>query len=144
MNIDGEIIKLSNTDLTRFNTDIGVSSAKTYTTDFKVVDRIINSKRTWVRLSTSKGYVEAAIIDGGKVYDELRRDYLNRSFLFPCSDEKTDDNFNPFSDEAYIKMKSLHDERDNINFKNKMKEIKRNLSTSQKKEVEKIMKNKIK
>lgn len=28
--------------------------------------------------------------------------------------------------------------------KNKMKEIKRNLSTSQKKEVEKIMKNKIK
>jgi hypothetical protein len=41
-------------------------------------------------------------------------------------------------------MKSLHDERDNLNFKNKMKEIKRNLSTSQKKEVEKIMKNKIK
>ncbi|MGP1938729.1 MULTISPECIES: hypothetical protein [Enterobacterales] len=87
---------------------------------------------------------DETIIDGGKVYDELRRDYLNRSFLFPCSDEKTDDNFNPFSDEAYIKMKSLHDERDNINFKNKMKEIKRNLSTSQKKEVEKIMKNKIK
>lgn len=29
-------------------------------------------------------------------------------------------------------MKSLHDERDNLNFKNKMKEIKRNLSTSQK------------
>jgi hypothetical protein len=65
------------------------------------------------------------------------------SFL-PCSDEKTDDDFNPFSDEAYNKMKSLHDERDNLNFKNKMKEIKRNLSTSQKKEVEKIMKNKIK
>lgn len=41
-------------------------------------------------------------------------------------------------------MKSLHDERDNLNFKNKMKEIKMNLSTSQKKEVEKIMKNKIK
>lgn len=41
-------------------------------------------------------------------------------------------------------MKSLHDERDNINLKNKMKEIKRNLSTSQKKEVEKIMKTKIK
>jgi hypothetical protein len=63
---------------------------------------------------------------------------------FSCSDEKTDDDFNPFSDEAYNKMKSLHDERDNLNFKNKMKEIKRNLSTSQKKEVEKIMKNKIK
>ena len=87
---------------------------------------------------------DETIIDSAKIYDELRRDYLNRSFLFPCSDEKTDDNFNPFSDEAYIKMKSLHDERDNINFKNKMKEIKRNLSTSQKKEVEKIMKNKIK
>ena len=87
---------------------------------------------------------DETIIDGGKVYDELRRDYLNRSFLFPCSDEKTDDNFNPFSDEAYNKMKSLHDEKDNLNFKNKMKEIKRNLSTSQKKEIEKIMKNKIK
>ena len=76
LNIDGEIIKLSNTDLTRFNTDIGVSSAKTYTTDFKVVDRIINSKRTWVRLSTSKGYVEAAIIDGGKdskAFNALKR-----------------------------------------------------------------------
>ncbi len=75
-NIDGEIIKLKNTDLTRFNTDIGVSSAKTYTTDFKVVDRIINSKRTWVRLSTSKGYVEAAIIDGdkdSKAFNALKR-----------------------------------------------------------------------
>ncbi len=87
---------------------------------------------------------DETIIDSAKIYDELRRDYLNRSFLFPCSDEKTDDDFNPFSDEAYNKMKSLHDERDNLNFKNKMKEIKRNLSTSQKKEVEKIMKNKIK
>lgn len=40
-----------------------------------------------------KDYIKKAqenetIIDGGKVYDELRRDYLNRSFLFPCSDEK--------------------------------------------------------
>ena len=87
---------------------------------------------------------DETIIDSAKIYDELRRDYLNRSFLFPCLDEKTDDDFNPFSDEAYNKMKSLHDERDNLNFKNKMKEIKRNLSTSQKKEVEKIMKNKIK
>ncbi|ENZ8573740.1 hypothetical protein ACHBDQ_001196 [Klebsiella pneumoniae] len=87
---------------------------------------------------------DETIIDSAKIYDELRRDYLNRSFLFPCSEEKTDDDFNPFSEEAYNKMKSLHDERDNLNLKNKMKEIKRNLSTSQKKEVEKIMKNKIK
>ncbi|WOF57190.1 hypothetical protein NCW68_08950 [Klebsiella pneumoniae] len=34
-----------------------------------------------------KDYIKKAqenetIIDGGKVYDELRRDYLNRSFLF--------------------------------------------------------------
>lgn len=96
-----------------------------------------------------KDYIKKAqenetIIDGGKVYDELRRDYLNRSFLSSYLDEKIDDNLHPFSDEAYNKMKSLHDERDNLNFKNKMKEIKRNLSTSQKKEVEKIMKNKIK
>ncbi|MCL8153649.1 hypothetical protein [Enterobacter roggenkampii] len=87
---------------------------------------------------------DETIIDSAKIYDELRRDYLNRSFLFPCSEEKTDDDFNPFSEEAYNKMKSLHDERDNLNLKNKMKEIKRNLSTPQKKEVEKIMKNKIK
>lgn len=87
---------------------------------------------------------DETIIDSAKIYDELRRDYLNRSFLFPCSEEKTDDDFNPFSEEAYNKMKSLHDERDNLNLKNKMKEIKRNLSTSQKKEVEKIMRNKIK
>lgn len=66
LNIDGEIIKLTNTDLTRFNTDIGVSSAKTYTTNFDVVDKIINSKRSWVRLTTSKGYVEAAIVDNSK------------------------------------------------------------------------------
>ena len=45
---------------------------------------------------------------------------------------------------TYILSVTKHDERDNLNFKNKMKEIKRNLSTSQKKEVEKIMKNKIK
>ena len=66
LNIDGEIIKLSNTDLTRFNTDIGRSSAKTYTTNFDVINKIVNSKRSWVRLSTSKGYVEAAIIENGK------------------------------------------------------------------------------
>lgn len=90
-----------------------------------------------------KDYIKKAI-DGGKVYDELRRDYFNRSFLSSYLDEKKDDNLHPFSDEAYNKMKSLHDERDNLNFKNKMKEIKRNLSTSQKKEVEKIMRNKIK
>ncbi|HBM7622666.1 TPA: hypothetical protein LZ306_004963, partial [Enterobacter bugandensis] len=41
-----------------------------------------------------KAQENETIIDGGKVYDELRRDYLNRSFLFPCSDEKTDDDFN--------------------------------------------------
>ena len=87
---------------------------------------------------------DETIIDSAKIYDALRKNYFDRCFLSPCSDEKTDDDFNPFSDEAYIEMKSLHDERDNINFKNKMKEIKRNLSISQKKEIEKIMKNKIK
>ena len=76
LNIDGEIIKLSNTDLTRFNTDIGRSSAKTYTTNFDVINKIVNSKRSWVRLSTSKGCVEAAIIDGGKdskAFNALKR-----------------------------------------------------------------------
>ncbi|WP_370613370.1 hypothetical protein [Escherichia coli] len=87
---------------------------------------------------------DETIIDSAKIYDALRKNYFGRCFLSSYLDEKTDDNFNPFSDEAYIKMKSLHDERDNINFKNKMKEIKRNLSISQKKEIEKIMKNNIK
>ena len=83
-------------------------------------------------------------IDNGRVYDELRKNYFDTSLLFSCSDIKTDDDFNPFSDEAYNKIKSLHDERDNINFKNKIKEIKKHLSTSQKEEVEKIIKNTIK
>lgn len=96
-----------------------------------------------------KDYIKKAqenetIIDGGKVYDELRKNYFDRCFLSSYLDEKIDDNLYPFSDEAYNKMKSLHDEKDNLNFKNKMKEIKRNLSISQKKEIEKIMKNKIK
>ncbi|EFM0215853.1 hypothetical protein ACNIQZ_18490 [Escherichia coli] len=96
-----------------------------------------------------KDYIKKAqenetIIDGGKVYDELRKNYFDRCFLSSYLDEKIDDNLHPFSDEAYNKMKSLHDEKDNLNFKNKMKEIKRNLSISQKKEIEKIMKNKIK
>ena len=83
------------------------------------------------------------IIDSGKVYDSLRKDYFDRCFLSSYLDEKIDDNLHPFSDEAYNKIKSLHDERDNLNFKNKMKEVKKHLSTSQKKEVEKIMKSKI-
>ena len=83
------------------------------------------------------------IIDSGKVYDSLRKDYFDRCFLSSYSDEKIDDDLHPFSDEAYNKIKSSHDERDNLNFKNKMKEVKKHLSTSQKKEVEKIMKSKI-
>jgi len=76
LNIDGEVKKLTNTSLTSFNTKIGVSSAKIYTTDFTIVDKIINSKRTWVRLNTSKGYVEAAVIDGdkdSKAFNALKR-----------------------------------------------------------------------
>lgn len=87
---------------------------------------------------------DETIIDSAKIYDALRKNYFDRCFLSSYLDEKIDDNLHPFSDEAYNKMKSLHDEKDNLNFKNKMKEIKRNLSISQKKEIEKIMKNKIK
>ena len=76
---------------------------------------------------------DETIIDSAKIYDTLRKKYFDRCFLSSYLDEKIDDNLHPFSDEAYNKMKSLHDERDNLNFKNKMKEIKRNLSTSQKK-----------
>lgn len=75
---------------------------------------------------------DETIIDSAKIYDALRKNYFDRCFLSSYLDEKIDDNLHPFSDEAYNKMKSLHDERDNLNFKNKMKEIKRNLSTSKK------------
>lgn len=88
-----------------------------------------------------KAQENETIIDGGKVYDELRRDYLNRSFLFPCSDEKIDDNLHPFSDETYGIIKPLLDEKENLDFKNKIKEIKKHLSTSPKKVVEQIIKN---
>ncbi|EDR7683440.1 hypothetical protein YH33_002577 [Salmonella enterica subsp. enterica serovar Mbandaka] len=87
---------------------------------------------------------DETIIDSAKIYDALRKNYFDRCLLSSYLDEKIDDNLHPFSDEAYNKMKFLHDEKDNLNFKNKMKEIKRNLSISQKKEIEKIMKNKIK
>lgn len=66
LNIDGDIIRLTNRELTNLNTNQGLSSSKLYVTDYKIINKILDSNRTWVRLSTSKGYVEAPIIDSGK------------------------------------------------------------------------------
>ena len=57
---------------------------------------------------------DETIIDSAKIYDALRKNYFDRCFLSSYLDEKIDDNLHPFSDEAYNKMKFLHDEKDNL------------------------------
>jgi hypothetical protein len=76
LNIDGEIIKLRENTLTDFSTGTLLESSKVFVSDFSVVDKIINSKRAWIRVNTSKGLIENPIIDGtkdSKAYHALKR-----------------------------------------------------------------------
>ncbi|WP_433846897.1 hypothetical protein [Acinetobacter proteolyticus] len=67
LNIDGEIINFKNQHLTDFNSSSGMQSSRMMeVTDYKVIEKILNSKRTWVKISTSKGAFEAAIVEDGK------------------------------------------------------------------------------
>ena len=68
LNIDGEKIQLQPT---RTVTDLSNNSAiktstKGFVTDIHVIDNILSSQRTWVRVHTPTGYLEDAIIDSGK------------------------------------------------------------------------------
>lgn len=76
LNIDGEIIKLKENTLTDFSTGTLLESSKVFVTDLSVVDKIINSKKAWIRVNTSKGLIENPIIDGtkdSKAYHALKR-----------------------------------------------------------------------
>ncbi|EOE6711148.1 hypothetical protein ACKSBH_003640 [Acinetobacter baumannii] len=76
LNVDGEIIKLRESTLTDFSNDIVLESSKVFVTDLSTVDKILNSKRAWIRVNTSKGLIENPIIDGSKdskAYHALKR-----------------------------------------------------------------------
>ena len=76
-NIDGEIIKIDALLPTRFSQESGINlSTTSVVTDYKVLTRILQSKKTWMRVSTSKGSHEVAIIDGNidsKAFHALKR-----------------------------------------------------------------------
>lgn len=76
-NIDGEIIKANALGSTDFDRVTGVNVSRTsIVTNYSVLTKILSSKRTWIRVSTSKGLQEVAIIDGqtdSKAYHALKR-----------------------------------------------------------------------
>jgi hypothetical protein len=78
LNIDGEKIVLIPTGtVTDMHKTAGIPiSIMGFNTQFDIVTKIINSKRTWLRLQTPTGYVEDAVIDGkkdSKAYNALKR-----------------------------------------------------------------------
>lgn len=77
LNIDGQIYDFQNTGITNFDREAGTAKSWMMSvTDLNMVDRILNSKKTWLRITTSKGNVEAAIVDGGvdsKAFNALKR-----------------------------------------------------------------------
>jgi len=79
LNIHGERIALTSTATV---TDMGSGgdimkiSAKGFVTELDTVEKIIRSKRTWLRVHTPTGVMEDAVIDGpkdSKAYHALRR-----------------------------------------------------------------------
>lgn len=77
LNIDGKTYNFQNTGNTDLSHTNGTAkSGMVAVTDMDVVDKILESKKTWVRISTNQGNVEAAIIDNGKdskAYNALKR-----------------------------------------------------------------------
>jgi hypothetical protein len=81
-NIDGEIVTLTpvSGSATDFFKDDAAPSIKTssrgYVTTIDVIEKIIHSHKTWLRVSTPTGYIENAVIDGdkdSKAYNALIR-----------------------------------------------------------------------
>lgn len=69
LNIDGEKIALTPTaGVTDMNAggDIMKTSTKGFVTQLDTVEKIIKSKRTWLRVHTPTGSMENAVIDGAK------------------------------------------------------------------------------
>lgn len=79
LNIDGEIhtltIKESFTEFSRPGSMVK-SSSKGFLTSLELIRKIVNSKRTWLRVGTNSGSFEDAIIDGqtdSKAFHALKR-----------------------------------------------------------------------
>lgn len=82
VNIDGQKVALTPspgiTD-TAAGGDIMQTSTKAYLCDVATVEKIVASKRTWLRVHTPTGYLENGVIDGSKdskAFHALRR-FLN-------------------------------------------------------------------
>ncbi len=79
LNIDGEKLTLTPTaDITDMESggEIMKKSTKGFVTKLATVEKIIRSKRTWLRVSTPTGTMEDAVIDGAKdskAYHALKR-----------------------------------------------------------------------
>ncbi|MFC6197810.1 hypothetical protein [Ponticaulis profundi] len=85
LNIDGEIVELEEArastqfeDLSR-NANVGVfleSSTQAFIAPYEIVDQIVGAQRVWLRVSTTGGSLEDAVIDGerdSKAYNALKR-----------------------------------------------------------------------
>jgi hypothetical protein len=68
LNIDGDVVTLTpSKNLTSFETTSGIStSTQTFGTSLNTIRRITTAKRVWLKVNTTKGWVEDAIIDGDK------------------------------------------------------------------------------
>ena len=69
LNIDGEKIALTPTEAVtdmESGGDIMKISTKGFLTELDTVEKIIRSKRTWLRVHTPTGSMEDAVIDGAK------------------------------------------------------------------------------
>lgn len=86
-NIDGETVQLNSKTITNFDIpkhSLTGTSQKTFVTDYAIIKKIINAKKAWVRVYTSKGLIEDAIIDqnkDSKAFHALKRfdDEVNAS-----------------------------------------------------------------
>lgn len=76
-NIDGEIIKIDAPLPTSFDREVNVNISMTsIVAPYSILTKILQSKRTWMKVSTSKGAYEVAIIDGAvdsKAFNALKR-----------------------------------------------------------------------
>lgn len=77
--IDGEKVTLSLAKgVTDFDSEVsGIKqSSKVFVTELKIIERITNAKKAWLRVHTPTGYIENAIIDGekdSKAFHALKR-----------------------------------------------------------------------
>jgi hypothetical protein len=79
LNIDGEkmtLTPLPNATDMGAGGDIMKTSTRAFGASLETVEKIVNSKRTWLRVHTPTGHLENAVIDGSKdskAYNALKR-----------------------------------------------------------------------